>query len=402
MNSKLIITNYGGGIVTALYRDQKPVELSFERNDSSPLLGNIYIGKVTQVVKNINAAFVEIEDGIPCYFSLEKKEQPLFTKKGNTSSVCAGDELLVQVNREAVKSKAPSVTSRVSLSGRFLVLTYGKSGVGFSGKLNSEQKERLRELIRPYIREHYGWILRTNAGTASDEQLALEAEALLSRMDTMISNAMYRTARSCLYRTLPEYLMCIKNGYSDEYDEILTDDRDIFDSVRSYLEEFQRQDLDKLRFYQDRLLPLDKLYALEKAFDEALGERVWLKSGGYLIIQPTEALTVIDVNTGKYDGKKNTQETFFKINREAAIEAARQLRLRNLSGIIIVDFVNMESEDHKKKILEILSDCLAKDPKKAAVVGMTPLGLVEVTRKREQKSLCEKISENQKNSKNTR
>ena len=397
LNKKLIVTNYNGGIATALYQDGKPVELSFDRSDSGPLLGNIYIGKVTQVVKNINAAFVEIEDGIPCYFSLEKKEQPLFTKKGNSSSICAGDELLVQVSREAVKTKAPSVTSRISRTGKFLVLTYGKSGIGYSTKLSSGQKAGLRNVMQPFLREEYGWILRTNAGNATEEQLISEAQALLSGMDTMIENAMHRTCRSCMYRTPPEYLMCIRNIYSGEYDEILTDDPVIHKAIVSYLQEFQPLDMEKLRFYQDRLLPLSKLYALETAFDEALRERVWLRSGGYLVIQPTEALTVIDVNTGKYDGKKNTQDTFLKINLEAAVETARHLRLRNLSGIIIVDFINMESEDNKKQLMKILSDCLSKDPKKAVVVDMTPLGLVEITRKREQKSLREKFYEKQEN-----
>ena len=148
-----------------------------------------------------------------------------------------------------------------------------------------------------------------------------------------------------------------------------------------------------MSFYEDRLLPLGKLYSLDKAFEEAQSERVWLKSGGYLVIQPTEALTVIDVNTGKYEGKKNTEEAFFRINREAAQESARQIRLRSLSGIIIIDFINMEEKEHQETVLEELKNAVKTDPVRPVLVDMTPLGLVEVTRKRQYRSLKEQLAD---------
>jgi len=165
----------------------------------------------------------------------------------------------------------------------------------------------------------------------------------------------------------------------------------LYEALADYLKEYQPWDLQKLRLYEDHLLPMPKLYNLEKALEEALRERVWLKSGAYLVIQPTEALTVIDVNTGKFEASKKKQQTFRKINQEAAREIARQLRLRNLSGIIVADFIDMENPDDKYALIETLRQELKKDPVKTVLVDMTPLGLVEITRKKVRKTLQEQL-----------
>ena len=174
-------------------------------------------------------------------------------------------------------------------------------------------------------------------------------------------------------------------------DEILTDDRELFEQMTEYFQENQPEDTAKLRFYEDRLLPMEKLYSLDCHLKEALGERVWLKSGGYLVIQPTEALTVIDVNTGKFDGNKNQQDTFLKINLEAAREIAREIRLRNLSGIIVVDFINMDAAENRKLLMEEFASWLKRDPIKTTLVDMTALELVEVTRKKLRKPLLDQF-----------
>ena len=165
----------------------------------------------------------------------------------------------------------------------------------------------------------------------------------------------------------------------------------MYEKVQTYLEGFQPEDLDKLTFYQDKLQPLYKKYPVEASIDEALRERIWLKSGGYLVIQMTEALTSIDVNTGKYDGKKQSEETFLKINLEAAKEAARQMRLRNLAGIIIIDFINMKKEENNECLLSEMRKFLRQDPVLTVLVDMTPLGLVEITRKRTRKTVAEQM-----------
>ncbi len=391
MKGKIIITNFKEGIATALYQDGHPVALSYDTGAAKVAVGNIYVGKVANIVKNIQAAFVEVEGGVSCYYPIRKEDAPIFTAKGKAQKLAAGDELLVQVSREAVKTKAPSVTPAISLSGKFLALAYGKGGIGFSSKLTAADKERLHPVIQPFSNEDYSWIVRTNAADAVEEEITAEAVRLLQKFSALIRDAKHRSCRTCMYRTPPEYLLQLKNNCAKDYEEIVTDDRELYREIKSYLEEYQPEDADKLRLYDDKLLPLAKLYSLETAFENALRERVWLKSGAYLVIQPTEALTAIDVNTGKYDGKKNLQDTFLKINLEAARETARQLRLRNLSGIIIVDFINMSAKEDRELVLKCLSEELKKDPQKAVVVDMTPLGLVEITRKRAQKTLMEKM-----------
>ena len=171
----------------------------------------------------------------------------------------------------------------------------------------------------------------------------------------------------------------------------MTDDRILYEELFSYLSEYQPEDLNKLQFYDQEAPSLNSLYGIAGALENALRERVWLKSGGYLVIQPTEALTVIDVNTGKYQGRKKQQDTFLKINKEAATEIARQLRLRNLSGIIIADFIDMEAQEDQKALMDYLASELKHDPVKTTLVDMTALGLVEITRKKTQKSLFEQV-----------
>ena len=207
-----------------------------------------------------------------------------------------------------------------------------------------------------------------------------------------MEKAKFRTFGSVLHRNNPaSWLTALRDTYKEDLSEIVTDDPILHEKIQDYLEQYQKEDLDKLRFYQDPVLPLIKLYSLESALDGALKERVWLKSGGYLIIQPTEALTVIDVNTGKFDGRRQKQDTFLKINLEASKEIARQLRLRNISGIIVIDFINMEDDACRRQLMETFEFELRRDPVKTALIDMTVLELVEVTRKKVRRPLYEQI-----------
>ena len=223
--------------------------------------------------------------------------------------------------------------------------------------------------------------------------LIREAQALIRQAAALWQNAGMRTCYSCLYRPESGYLTEIRDTPQEQYEEILTDDPALYEEIRAFLERSCPQAFSALRLYQDSAVSLRNLYGLPAKIREACGKRVWLKSGGYLVIEPTEALTVIDVNSGKYTGKKGTRDTFRLINREAALEIARQLRLRNLSGIILVDFISMEKKEDEKELLQLLSAELKKDPVKTAVVDMTPLGLVEITRKKVRRSIYEQLSE---------
>ena len=394
-NGRLLITRQKEQrqerILSAFYEDGKPAELSCFRFGDRQLLGNVYIGKVKNVVKNIEAAFIEIEGGILCYYSLREKEEPIFIKDKKGNRLSPGDELLVQVSREAVKTKAPTVTCNLNFPGKYLVLTTGRKEIGLSAKLPPEEKERLKAIASSFPREEFGVIVRTNGAYASAEALEEEYKRLSDACHKVLNEGRHRICFSRLYQEPPAYMAGIRSLKTEELQEIVTDDPQIFEEISAYLAEYQPEDKDKLRFYEEKSPSMDHFYGISTAFKHALEERVWLKSGAYLVIQPTEALTVVDVNTGKYDGHKKLRETFLRINLEAARELARQLRLRNLSGIIIADFIDMEAEADRKSLMDTLAQELQKDPVKTVLVDMTPLGLVELTRKKVRKTLKEQV-----------
>ena len=394
MDSIRIITYIREDVLAdALYEDGHLMELSLIPKGKASLLGNIYIGKVKNIVKNIQAAFVEIEDGALCYLPLEDIKMPVYTKPKKQDRLVEGDELLVQVSREAVKTKAPSVTTNLSLTGKYLVMTTGNQTIGFSSKLKGEEKERLRRLVSGWQLPMAGLIVRTNAAQAGEEELRSEYEKLLAQYEFLTGEAVHRKTFSCVLRSRPAYLTSILGSRSEHLKEILTDDAELYGQIREFLLDEIPEDYQKLRFYEDRQFPLKAQYRMEKDLKEALSEKVWLKSGAYLVIEPTEALTVIDVNTGKYTGGRDKQETIRKINQEAAREITRQLRLRNLSGIILVDFVDMVGKEEPEKLLALMREQLQNDPLKASAVDMTALGLMELTRKKQKKTLLEQAKE---------
>jgi len=380
-------------LADVLFFDGRLAEFSLYSKEKISILGNIYIGKVKKIVNNIQAAFVEIENGEICYLPLEDVKNPIYVKKSKQEYLVEGDELLVQVNREAQKTKSPSITTNISLSGKYLVLTTGNRHIGFSSKLTAEEKETLKEWAGSLHLPNVGLIVRTNAAQADFTVLQEEFSRLVEQYQYLIEKAVHRTVFSCVKKSRPDYLTSIMGSRSDILKEIVTDDEEIYEQIRDFLQEEMPMDLPKLRMYQDRLFPLKALYRLEKELTDAISERVWLKSGAYLIIQPTEALTAIDVNTGKYTIGRDKQVTIQKINQEAAKEIARQLRIRNLSGMILVDFVDMDSKEEEQKLLELMRGCLAQDPLKAAAVDITGLGLMEITRKKQKKTLLEQVKE---------
>ena len=391
-----IIAHMHGRIFSFLLKDQKAVEIHCDpENAPEGILGNVYIGKVKNIAKNIKTAFVDIAPGRTCYLPLDDLRQPIFTKKGASKQIRAGDELVVQVSREGIKTKFPSVTTNITFHGKYALLTTGKAQLSVSSKLGKEKREELLSFLQEYRDEEgkHGWLLRTNAGSVSNEKIGEELAVLKKQYENLISQSQYRTCYSCLLKLPPAYLARLLDLYEESADVFLTDDKELYDEIQEYLNVHQPEDLRKLSFYEDRLLPMDKLYSLEHQLSLALQEKVWLNSGGYLIIQPTEALTVIDVNTGKYEGGKKQEKTFLKINKEAAIEIARQLRLRNISGIIIIDFINMEEKQSVDELLSLLNGELHKDPTPTSLVDMTKLSLVEITRKKKEKPLLQAYRE---------
>ncbi len=399
-DDKVLIFKRNNQLLTALMHGRTLLEVHVNDETNTSLIGNIYIGRVQNIVKNIEAAFVEVDKGLVCYLPLQDLKNPVFTNRIGVNAsfqerpLCIGDELIVQVTRDALKTKQPAVTTNFSIPGEFVVLNHGGNGLGVSSKIKSELRDKLKAFVltktsRLTEEAGYGVVLRTNTGVLLDEdfcKITSELEFIEQIYEQIISVATYRPAFTKLY-SKPDYYG-LDQLYQGSYEEIVTDQKDIYDELMKLNQE-KSVDV-PIRLYQDEQLSLMNLYSMESRLKEALDARIWLKSGGYLVIEPTEALTVIDVNTGKFDAKSASYEdTVLKINMEAAFEVAHQIRLRNLSGIIIVDFINMNEERDVQKLLSAFKNETSKDPIQTNVVGMTSLGLVEVTRKKKNKTLKE-------------
>lgn len=408
-NGKLIFTEVRGRLC-ALYIHNDRLKAIRVLSEAASKIGAIYIGKVKNVVKNIDACFVEIADGEICFLPLKETTGAFLTNRNPDGRILEGDELLVQVIRDAQKTKQASVTARISISNDVFALTLGKPGIGYSGKLSKEQKAGIRAVVEqnnwenniisheyvvsaavPYVNANIGMVVRTHAGDCSEAELKEAFTKISTDLVSLLNVASHRSCFS-LIKEAPSDLETVLQQlvYSHEYGEILTDSEDLYKLLEDYVRKYLPDKA--VRLYHDEAFPLPKLYALESKLDTALEARVWLKSGGYLIIEPTEAMTVIDVNSGKYDAKKTNPDALYRINCEAADEIALQLRLRNLSGIIVVDFINMDSKQMQEQLLERLRKLVQKDKQKTVVVDMTALGLVEITRKKEYKPLKEQMS----------
>lgn len=362
-------------------------------HDAAIAVGNIYIGKVQNISRNINAAFIDLGSKNLTFLPMNDAVSAFVLNRKPDGSLKVGDDVLVQVDREPMKTKLAGVTTKLSLPGQYAVVGIRpkgqKGGVQVSAKLDAKRQAHFREseaLLR--ISERFRLIVRTNAGTLEREETLLEeARTLSDTLAHILKIASSRTCYSCLYRHKGECVSFVENAYRSEYDEVITDLPEVYDNL---LETCRRADI-PLRLYKDSLLPLYKLYSVEQRLQELTDKKVWLKSGGYLVIEPTEALISIDVNTGKYEAGKDQEETFYRINREAAEMIAVHLRARNLSGMILIDFINLKSRERETELLEYMRTLLKRDPIPARALDMTALGLMELTRKKVAPSLAEQL-----------
>lgn len=395
MKRKILIEKTENQIRSFFLEDGEIVEIhcasADEESGGQYLLGNIYVGRVKNIVQNIGAAFVEIENGVNCYYDMKDAENAVFTHKSGKKPLCIGDELVVQISKEAVKTKAPTVTGNISFTGRYAVLTHGNTRIGVSSKIPKKLREEYKERLREFQNDRFGIIVRTNAKDAPFQSVLDEIERLRGEYDRIMSAAPTRVCFSCLRSSPPSYITDLRNVYMEGMEEIIVGDSELYAKIQSYFASEIPEKQNLLRLYDDASFPLGSLYSTQTAIEKALREKVWLKNGGYLVIQPTEALTVIDVNSGKNTGKSKNEEGIMKINLEAAREAAKQIRLRNLSGIIIIDFINLESDENAARLMREFRALLAKDPIQTTLVDITPLNLVEVTRKKVHRPLYEQI-----------
>ena len=343
----------------------------------------------SSILANIQAAFVNIAKGVSCFLPLEEAKNAVFTKKNGKKDLCIGDELLVEVTREKQKNKPASVSANLNFSGKYLILTTGNHLLGISKKLHATERERLQALLKDQITDTFGIVVRTAAKDASDEEILKELELLTKQCHACLQGAMHRTAFTRLREAPPFYLQFLKNRNLTEVQKITTDIPSVHEVLLQHLQD--TKEAEKLHLYTDTQVSLFALYSLTHELERALHRQVWLPSGAYLVIDPTEALTVIDVNSGKNIKKKAREELVFSVNVEAAHEIARQLILRNISGICIIDFIDMKEKEHREELMHILRMDLKKDKVPATLVDITRLGLVELTRKKVQKSLKEQL-----------
>lgn len=365
----------------------------YPRNHS--LLNNIYIGRVMKILSNIDAAFVQVAPGISCYFPLSEGKDAIFTKKqSERKGLCEGDELIVQIVRDAVKTKKPVVSAQISISGKYHVLTSHNTALSVSKKIPKEERqkklEHLTQLCGDHLQQGYGIISRTNSIYATEEEIAEDVRSLLLTFQTLRS-AKGKGAFLLLHEEKPGYIKRLQALRDFSADAIYTDDAEVFETISRHLPYLKEQK--KITFYQDSRVSLATLYNVSGNIEKLLSSRVWLSSGANIIIEQLETLTVIDVNTSKNlklqkDGK---EQHILRVNIEAAIEIARQLRLRNISGMILIDFINMSSETSMDRLILTLKNELNKDTVSCKFIDVTKLGLVELTRKKVAKSLLETI-----------
>ena len=308
----------------------------------------------------------------------------MYTAQNRADKLTVGDELVLQIGKDATKTKAPLAKADFNLSGRYLVLIYGETGIMFSKKISdSGWKEKWEQKLKPFCPENCGMIVRTNAYDATDAVLLKECDRLTEQMRRIVEQAIYKKCHTRLYQA-PSALTALIRDFPT-VDEIVTDCADLAEMLHETFPGYQ------IRLYEDENLPLYKLHALEKLTRDCLSPKVWLKSGGYLVIEPTEALTVIDVNSGKFTKSKNPDGTHRKTNMEAAVEIARQIRLRNLSGMILVDFIDLKKKEDQETLLSYMNQLLCQDPVGAEALDLTRLNLMEIIRRRIYKPFYEQM-----------
>ena len=401
MLDKLIITALRGKTAAVLFKDGHAAQIDFEPEAAEEETGVIFVGKVKNISKNINAAFVEYRPGVNGFYSLKENARPIYADgKTEHGPLKAGDEILVQVERSAVKTKDAVLTSNLTLTGQTAVLSAGKSSLGISAKIrDKEWRDAVKQRWETTEHGDCGLVVRTNGEASGIDKVFEEFAALYERYLVICKAAASRTCYSVLYRPESFAVRAVRDLKICDGLEVVTDLPEVYKELQDALGITDNRaaeacsmaaGMPSLRLYTDDF-PLTALYHLETILSQALSKTVWLKSGGNLVIEPTEALTVIDVNTAKSVSKKTSEETYLKTNLEAAEEIAVQLRLRNLSGIIIVDFIDMKEEESRKTLLAALRRAVTADPVKTVLVDMTPLGLVELTRKKIRRPLHEQV-----------
>ena len=372
-------------------------EVHVERQAKRGIVGNIYKGKISRVLPGMQAAFVDIgmdkaaflhaSDIVPHTECVAIKEKEQFQAGNIAELVRQGQDIMVQVVKDPLGTKGARLTTDITLPSRYLVFMPGSAHVGVSQRIESEaERERLKRTVAGYVDELGGYIIRTAAEGVGEQELEQDAAFLKRLWRKILERKQKYPPCKILYEDPSLAFRVVRDFVGAELDKIRVDSRQSFDQLKRFTEEYVPELANKLEYYSGES-PIFDLYDVENEIQRALERKVELKSGGYLIIDQTEAMTTVDINTGAFVGHRNLEETIFNTNVEATAAIARQLRLRNLGGIIIIDFIDMQSEDHRRRVLQSLEQALSRDRAKTGVNGFSHLGLVEMTRKRTRESL---------------
>ncbi len=422
MQRRIIISSDDYEVRVAVVENSKLAEYYFERHNEQRIVGNIYKGVVTSIIPGIEAAFVDIgltrnaflyvNDLFPQinefgYFSDDEEglegEEDLDNDDENGEAVLPpltiGDllkeqqQILVQLHKEPIGAKGSRITTNISLPGRYLVLLPCTNHVGISRRIeDDDERQRLKELVSELLPENMGVIVRTAGKDMGEEEFKKDLHFLLSEWERIRSKSDRCSAPALIYQNPGMVFLIIRDLISDGIDEIVVDEPKLYTEIVEFIKDQHPHSVYKLDFYDDNA-PLFRAYGIESEIENLRSKKVWLSCGGYIVIDETEAMTVIDVNTGRYVGKHNLEETVYQANQEAATEIARQLRLRDIGGIIIIDFIDMRSKTHQDSMIEHFQNCLKRDRSRTHLYPLTPLGLLQMTRKRVRKSLNKSLTQ---------
>jgi len=418
MNKEIFISESMGESRIAIIEDGTLVEVYIEKQDHQRMVGNIYKGQVENVLPGMQAAFVDIGYDINAFLPFSEIENPAllsdFEKENDSKDkkkkthrkqhpkkqendinvkLKTGQNIYVQVIKEAFAGKGPRVTTEIALPGRLLVLVPNANYIGISKKIwDKYERRRLKKIVSSMKEKNIGIIVRTVAEGKNEELIKKDFSSLIDNWKKIDKNASNQKNTALIYEDLETASSVIRDLFTPDISKISIDSRKLFKKLTTYLNDVSPNMANRLEYYKKRE-PLFESMGIENELDKLLRPKVWLKSGAYLIIEKTEAMVVVDVNSGKFVGKKNHEQNSVKINLEACREVARQLRLRDLSGLVVIDFIDMKEEANRKKIYFELRKELKKDRAKVAISPISDFGLLEMTRQRIRLSLLDSMSE---------
>ena len=381
-----------------MVEDRTLVEHYITRKGAHSMVGNIYLGRVQNVLPGMEAAFIDVGRGRNAVLYAGEVSYDEELDSGQPHRIehvlRSGQNVMVQVTKDPIGGKGARLTQEVSLPGRYLVFVPNSDVFGISRRLPDRERQRLKETLKQLRPQGHGVIARTAAEHATEEDLEADLRRLTAEWEEIAKSAKKGKAPRPLYEEPELTVRVVRDLFTDEeFKELVTDSDELHRTIVDYLGKVAPELVEKVRKH-DGKLPLTEAHHVVEQIHKALDRKVWLPSGGYLVIDKTEAMTVIDVNTGKHVGKQNLEETVTKTNLEAAEEVARQLRLRDIGGMIVVDFIDMLLEKNKERVVQTVKEAMAQDKTRSQVFeSISPLGLLEITRKRVSAGLLESFSE---------